>query len=706
MSKIDPCAPTFESVAVTAELSLEEVAAMQQYEAMALEASLEPAPAEADESAGPPFMFPKRWVSGRYRSGVDAYQLELRVDADGVHPMLRLSGDYFQPTGGTLTYFGSWVVHSVILKVVEWAVTITGDAETTWATSYNKIKVIIPRRISFMPPAPATVEWFNAAGQKGSTYLCNYESPYFRTLDFEQDREQSVTPFVSYNTGSLPSGGPARDLTIAKAYAEAGVEIRTAGVGNVVPTTPASMWSDAELHNAMVAHFSLWADVPQWKVWMLHAWQYESAGVLGIMFDQEGKQRQGSAVFYKTVTSPTAENQRLQLFGLVHELGHTFNMFHSFQKQYTTPPSPYRPSALSWMNYPHLFPAGQAAFWSAFPFGFDDLELVHLRHAFRNNIIMGGNPFGIGAALTDPAAFADPIENNSGLRLALEAAPSFAYGEPVVVESKLYVTDQRGKQIHTELHPKTGFVQIAVQRPSGDVVVYNPLIEQCVVVVETEMLDQSKPSIYDSAYIGYDQEKGQIFDQPGLYKLRGVYYALDGSMVLSPVISLRVRHPLTHVDEEVAELFLGDEQGTLLFLLGSDSEFLKRGNEAFDLVLDKYANHQLAVYARLVKGFNAAREFKTITPDAKVQVREPQPETAIALLEPVVDASKGDKGVDNITLNQTMQRIALSQMETGDEQGARATINQMGVIFRAKKFKPHVEELIRSQQEALRAKLK
>ncbi len=176
-------------------------------------------------------------------------------------------------------------------------------------------------------------------------------------------------------------------------------------------------------------------------------------------------------------------------------------------------------------------------------------------------------------------------------------------------------------------------------------------------------------------------------------------------MVLSPVISLRIRNPLTHADEEVAELFLGDEQGALLFLLGSDAESLERGNEAFDLVLDKHADHELAVYARLVKGFNAAREFKTVTPDLKVQVREPQPETAVALLSSVVDASKAQQGVDNITLNQTMQRMALTQIEAGDEKGARATINEFGAIFRAKKLKPHVEKLIKKQQAALRAKL-
>jgi len=704
MSKIDPCAPNTESAAYLAELTLEEVAAIQEYEAIALSAPAETGPAEARTSGGSPITLAKRQVSGRYRSGTDVYQMELRIDVDGFHPMLCVSGDYFQPTGGTLIYFGSWVVNSVSLNVADLVVTIAGEAQTTWPTSYNRIKVTIPRRTVFMPPAPATVEWFSPAGQKGNTYFCSYESTYLRTIDFEQDREQSVTPFVSYNTGSLPSGGSARDLTIAKAYAEAGIEMRTAGECNVVPTAPGSSWSDAELHNAMIAHFSLWADEPQWKVWMLHASEYETAGVLGIMFDQEGQPRQGAAVFYKSVADPTPENQRARLFALVHELGHSFNLFHSFQKQYTTPSSPSRPSALSYMNYPHLFPAGQAAFWNAFPFTFDDLELVHLRHAHRNNIVMGGNPFGGGAALVDPAALADPIENNSGLRLELESASSFAYGEPVVVEAKLYLTDQRGKQIHTELHPKTGFVQIAVLKPSGEVVVYKPLIEHCV-AVQTDKLNQNKPSIYESAYIGYDQAKGHIFNQPGLYKLRGVYYALDGSRLLSPVVSLRVRNPLTRADEEVAELFLGDEQGALLFLLGSDAESLKRGNDALDLVLNKHAGHELAVYARLVKGFNAAREFKTVAPDLRVKVRKPQPEAAVALLSSVVDASRGRQGVDNITLNMTMQRMALTQIKAGDEKGARATINEMGIIFRAKKLKPHVEELIKAQQEALRAKL-
>jgi hypothetical protein len=453
----------------------------------------------------------------------------------------------------------------------------------------------------------------------------------------------------------------------------------------------------------MLSHFSLWQDLPQWKVWLLHAWRHDNPSTAGIMFDQQGQQRQGAAVFYHNISGATPEAQRVQLNVCVHELGHCFNLYHAFQKQYTTPPSPQRPDALSWMNYPQYYPPGQQAYWNAFPFAFDDLEILHLRHAFRSDIIMGGNPFGLGAALQDPAAFADPVENNAGLRLELEAPPSFAYGEPVVVEVKLYLTAQPSIPI-PELHPKFGFVQIAVQRPSGEVVVYKPLIEHCA-THDTSSLDQSRPSAYESAYIGYDLERGHLFDQPGLYRLRGVYYGLDGSIVLSKLLPLRVRPPVTPADEQVAELFLGDQQGTLLFLLGSDSEHLAKGCEAFDQVLDQFADHRLAVYARLVKGMNAAREFKTLATAGQIAVRDPQPEEAIPLLSAVVDASKAEEGVDNITLNMTLQQMARTQIKAGDEKGARATINEMGQIFRKKKLKPHVEALIKDQQAALRAEL-
>ena len=133
-------------------------------------------------------------------------------------------------------------------------------------------------------------------------------------------------------------------------------------------------------------------------------------------------------------------------------------------------------------------------------------------------------------------------------------------------------------------------------------------------------LDAENPSIYESSYIGYDKNEGVLFDSIGTYTLRGVYYALDGSRVLSNVLTMRVTPPLTDEDEKVAELLLGDDQGMLFYLLGSDSNFLQQGNDALNQVLEEHGEHPLAVYARMVKGFNASREFKMLTTNYQVDI--------------------------------------------------------------------------------------
>lgn len=721
MNKLEPNAPYISGTNLfTGEVSVEEVAQIQALEPALQEraatAASDGAPAPEDPaaaiSAGAPQRLPirkdlKRKVSGRYRSCRDFWELDLRVDVDGSRPMLRVSGDYYQNPGATVSYFGSFVVDSPSLSVSSSHVTIRGKATTTWTTSYDHVRVIVPRNTVFMPPASASVEWMTAAGQKGATYHCSFQSPYFRTVELEEDYEENVIPFASYDTGLLPSGGPGRKLVIAEAYGEAGIEMRTIGAANVIPTAEAGAdvkWDNSELHAAMEKHFSLWQDAAQWKVWLFHANKHViGPGLLGIMFDQQGRQRQGAATFYQSQAGDTPDRLRSQLYTCVHELGHCFNLFHSFHKVYMNPPMPNRLDALSWMNYPQNFPGGAAAFWSVFPFEFDDLEVIHLRHALRDNIILGGNPFGTGAALTGLEAFSTPVEDHSGLKLELRAPQSFSLGQPVVVEIKLSRTTDSARLVHCQLHPNYTFVQIAIQEPSGEVVVYEPPIEHCI-QVETVTLDAERPAVYESAYIGYGKN-GLYFSQPGRYQLRAIYNALDGSQVVSNKLVLRVRTPLTPEDEGVSDLFLGEQQGMLLYLLGSDSEALEEGNAALDQVLEVHPEHPLAVYAELVKGWNAARQFKSLDDGDRLRVRAPQYEQANRLLSAVVDDSVAGKGVDNITLNMTMRHLARVQDEAGDEAGAVATLDRMVDVFRDKDVPEHVLNFIHAQAAEVRESL-
>lgn len=683
------------------EWSVDEIASMQSRSAMEMETE----PAGDGPVPGP--AIPSRPVSGRYQGASGTSQLDLRVDVDGRKPTMRVSGDLFQSSGATVRYLGSFIVNSPSLSATSSQVTIRGTGNFSFQTTSSVVTVTIPRVPTLAAPASARVTFSDTAGAVGSSFDCPFASPFFRTVQFEQDAVAGTMPFNSYNTAQLPSGGPGRVLSVLSSFAEAGIEMQPTGMSNTVAPQGAGIdarWSNAELHASMQQQFSLWRNEPQWRVWLLVATMHErGAGLRGIMFDQQGRQRQGCAVFHDVVQGTSAERQRAQLRTYVHELGHCFNLLHSWQKSLASPPLPNRLNALSWMNYVDRFPGGEPAYWSSFPFQFDDPEVVHLRHAFRDNVIMGGNAFLTGSADLDVQSFSDPIVDNSGLRLELEAHPTVMLCEPVVVEIKLYTTDLRGRRAHTQLHPDYGFVQIAIQKPSGDVEIYRPLVEHCV-ESELVMLDETRPSLYSSAYIGYGKG-GFYFGQPGFYRIRALYHAPDGSQVVSQTLTLRVRNPRDKAEEDLADHYYGSDQGTLFYLLGSDAEGLETGNKAFDEVIDRHGKHPLSVYARLVRGINAGRNFKTILADKGLCERAPEPETTINLLSPVVSAPRQTERVDNITLNLATRRLARAQKRTGNEEEANATLDQMVRTFHDKKLRPHVLQEVEAQADRARAEV-
>ncbi|RZU32635.1 hypothetical protein [Blastococcus saxobsidens] len=618
-----------------------------------------------------------RQVSGCYRSPAGGFQLELRVDVDGRRPLKKLSGDYFSASGATLGYFGSWTVDGVTTSVSNGALVAVGTARCTWPTTYTVARVTIPRRTVFQAPAPATIQWCTPSGAVGATYVCAPAGTAMRVVELEQDVEAGVTPFASYDTGSLTSGGPARTLTAATAYGEAGIQVLDTGGTTTLATAAGHVWNNASLHGAMTAHFSRWQERAQFKVWLLHAQRHElGTGLRGIMFDQQGLQRQGCASFYQVIQAGTPQNLREQLYVAVHELGHCFNLFHSFHKSFMTPPLPNRPGSLSWMNYPQNYnpgggaPSGAAAFWGAFPFQFDDLELAHLRHGFRDNVIMGGTPFGSGAALEMPAQPPDPVSDTSGLRLRLRTSPARpVLGTPVVLELELTV--DRGQLVHPAelLHPKYGIVQVTISRPKGDTVVHRPPVLHC---AEPELVAARPGQVLPaSAYIGYDAAVGQVFEDPGTYRIRATYTAPDGSVVVSDSAMVRVWGAGGAEDGAVAELLLGDEVGMAMTLLGSDAPSLATGMESLQEIAEEHGDHPDAVYARLALGINAARPYTAVAPDGSVAVRDRDLDRADALLQPAIDASRGRDGLDDLTLLQVMGYLARSHAAEGDRHGAR-----------------------------------
>lgn len=585
-----------------------------------------------------PIRIRSRRVSGRYSNCPKPWKLDLRVDVDGRRPLRMVSGDYYYKSGSTTSYFGSFKMKAPTITIRNNSIIIVGIAQTTWNTAYRKLVVQIPRHNVYQPAANAYVQWLNLRNKRGASYVCTYDSPYFRKVELEQDYEENVAPFVSYNTGALPSGGAARTLTVSRSYGEAGVEVISSGVTNKIPTSAAGAnhkWNNAELHDAMERNFTLWQNVPHWKVWLFHAHAHEiGTGLLGIMFDQKGKQRQGCASFYQNIASGSAAHQRTQLYVNVHELGHCFNLYHSFHKKFMDPPVPNRPAAKSWMNYPQAYPGGAATYWSDFNFQFDTLELTHLRHAFRKDIVFGANPFGKGAAAEGHLDFMGNLMDDSGLEVSVQAHHAHSLGTPVYATVMVKNISHEPKAVFKDLNPASGLIQISVLKPNGAVLTYKP--PMCNLIVPESKLLAPGDALTASAYIGLDGEEGQIFDAPGSYQLVATYYGADGSAVLSPAHQMSIKAPRTVEEDHLADLMLGYEQGMQFFLEGSPSQFLKKGDDAFQEVLKRYPDHPIAEFVGSVEGLKSSRDFVQIDVEQKVSVKRKDQKASESYLSKVL----------------------------------------------------------------------
>ncbi|MFH8491259.1 hypothetical protein [Streptomyces longisporoflavus] len=660
-------------------------------------------------------------VSGTYRVTSAGQNIEARIDVDGVGTLSTISGDLFTVSGQTTTYAHSFRSTNVEVKWTPDYMVITGKG-LTWggAPPYNATIVQLLVYLTPADQAPRPISWLyleDEAGYYANWYDLPKASAYFRTVDYEVDVAAGETELVSYDTSeaTTPPGYVDRVLTVPSAFGEAGVELRTTGGRNVISTPGTGtdlQWSKAELHAAMVTNFSGYRDVPQWKVWTLVTYDYaDKPGIAGTMFDSIGLQRQGMAVFTKAAAVGTNDD----LHTYVHELGHAFNLLHSFDKDKADPKQPLGPRAgygdLSWMSYPHTYlgdpgtagDQGTAAFWRAFPFCFTDDEIRHLRHGFYRDVILGGSNFIAGAA-KDHAALelvAQPLIDESGLALQVEGQAAFAYGEPVVAQLKLARTGSHGDvAVLPDLTPSAGHVSVAITDPYGHTRLFQPLTRECG-SHDTTTLTADAPALYISLYLGYGAD-GLYFSEPGLYKVTAVYQGPDGSRVASAPRTLRVRQPLAAADQHIGELLLGDDQGHLLAFLGSDAPQLQAGNDALQEVIERYSDHPLAAHARLARGANAGRHFQRIQ-DGRLTVREPDIKESVQQLSAAINASTGNEGLDNITLNGAMRRLAKVHAKDGNLAEADAVLDKMVTTFRGKHLPAPVQKTIQAQAEETRA---
>ncbi|GAA1644459.1 hypothetical protein [Actinoplanes couchii] len=560
------------------------------------------------------------------RSGVYTHRAtaeELRIDVDGPHPTV--SGT----TPGRLTW----------IAPVTW-----DDTRQGWAgrIEYRDGGTGAAAHVLVTPAGEVT---FSGCGTRPTTRRFVFTRSAFRTVGIEFDTVEGATAVTDFSLRShpnRPAGLPDRTLTIEDVFTAQGIAMKRTGGGDVIPVSGAgddSTWSDIELHDAMTAHWSRWADTPQWQVWTLFAGRHDEGPALGgIMFDGIGAaQRQGCAVFGDSfIAEPppgdpnaAAAVRRMRFWTAVHEIGHCFNLAHSWQKPLGRSWIPLRvdPEARSFMNYPYAVDGGAEAFFSDFDYRFSDEELLFLRHAPEHLVQMGAAPW-FDRHGFEQARRASARTLELGLRVR-RAEPAFAALEPVVVEVSLTNTSPLPQTVDRNVLAGEGLT-VLIEGDGREPRQWVPFARYChrpdpVVLQPGESLSTS--------VFPWAGRNGFDLAEPGRYSLYAALATPSGD-VLSAPLRLEIRPPADRQTDRLAGDVLTEGVGRVLAFGGSrgGSASLDRANDVLSEVAARMPASRIGVHAAAALGRVAARPGRVLTADRRFRVVEADPTAAQALL--------------------------------------------------------------------------
>jgi hypothetical protein len=682
-------------------------------------------------------------ISGKYEGEITASSagpnfLELRIDIDprfANSPIMnRISGDFYQmkldSSTRWRTYRESWIVDLPKVTWLESKVEVTGTVRF-WKGSHpaTDIQVIIPWR-SLEAPGPAEVI-FTENSSSASRYTCAKTSDCFRNLTLEVDITKSVNiePILpsadTYAHSIRPADLPRRVLTIEEAYHEAGVCVSINPdhtiINDSVPEFTA--WSDAELHDAMETNFSQYHGTwPNWQLWCLLCGLYEEQDdngnfeinplVGGIMFDYRGvtsPQRQGFAVFRKhewfnnlvsglPTTQDQAFSMRQFLYCYVHEAGHAFNLLHSWDKG--------RPNSLSWMNYPQRV----QNFWNNFRFRFDDDELIHIRHGDRSAVIMGGDAWGSGEHLEAiiPAAAMSQVEGQPPLEFLLRSKDYFDYMEPVEIELRLRNLLAFPIDVDTRLSPKYGLVTIYIQNPDGRIATHNSVLykEGLPSFKTLQPSRDSEPGedrYSENISLSYGKY-GFNFNRAGEYRIRAIYQ--DSNMMLpSNTLRLRIGHPTSREEDEVAQNFFTYQVGMIVQLKGSKSPLLSEGNRLIEDIATRKKDTLLgAKLATVLASSEAHKFFRIENGNVLRQIHKPNYQKSLDLTEPAVKVYKNNKQKAlNISYSKLVRNRANAMIKIGNKKEAKNALYDLHQDLASRGVNSPVLNNIKSYEESIGA---
>jgi hypothetical protein len=293
------------------------------------------------------------------------------------------------------------------------------------------------------------------------------------------------------------------------------------------------------------------------------------------------------------------------------------------------------------------------------------------------------SPPGSGYLEAPPGALSQ-IEGNPPLEVLIRSRGYFAFMEPVEIELRLRnLLPDIPLTVDAQLDPAFGGVIIFLKRPDGRIMEYEPIMCK----LATPQLRTLQPvsngvtgtdRYSESIFLSYGRY-GFYFDAPGDYLIRALYQGPGNILVPSNMHRIRVGHPTSKAEDQLAQNFFTYPVGMSLYLGGSQSPHLEKGMNTLQEVAERFTDSLLGAKAASVVAESVARPFFRIQDEggqrALRQTHQPQPEEALAITEPVLSVYRSAEGQEASALNLSYHRLVRNRSkllaQVNQEQRAR-----------------------------------
>jgi hypothetical protein len=642
---------------------------------------------------------------------------EVRFDVDGRYPQMTVSGTI----SGFLVARIHWIASLSEISANRWQGAIWYKDGAVASFPYTDVEVTAIG--SDFPAGRQLKIKFSGGGATKRTVVYKFGSKYFRTVNLEFDFQASEVADTAINTCAhpvRPASLPCETLTIPKVIRRAGCQV-TANAGSQVPSPPGTTWSDMEMHDAMQIHWSRFANNAQWAMWVFYASLHEAGtGLGGIMFDDIGpNHRQGTALFVDSFIAqppandpnPAAWIDRMRFWTAIHEMGHSLNLAHSWQKSLGTAWVPLADEleARSFMNYPYFVTGGQAAFFADFEFRFSDQELLFVRHAPERFVQMGN------AAWFDHHGFEEaavPAEPTLQLELRVNREQArYEFMEPVWLELKLKNIGAQPRLVDADVLDADSLTVI-LKKQGKEARQLVPFRQKCTQPVTKALMPGE--SLYGTVLASAGLN-GWDVAEPGTYTIQAAAHIGDEDVVSLPV-DLRIAPPLSRDEEYVAgDLFV---QGPARALALGGTRFLDDANDVLQEIVERFPERRISLHARVALGNPHTIDYKLVLPtddldDLEIAVAKADPGEATELIEPVLvgEAETALESLGHIRYRTIAERTAKRLSAAGADAAAAKTIDAAIDALAArevhgKAIKPEVIEDLKETRKELAPKPK